>query len=65
MNNMDSKKTVSKWDEEKAEKILKMIQNKVSNDEKKLLECFNISSLTIERFGEEIEKGEEEDYDLW
>jgi hypothetical protein len=65
LNNLDPKKAISKWDEEKAEKILEMIQKKISNDEKKLLECFNIPSLTIEMFGEEIEKGEEEDYDLW
>jgi transcriptional regulator with XRE-family HTH domain len=65
LNNIDPKKAISKWDEKKAEKILEMIQKKISNDEKKLLECFNIPSLTIEMFGEEIEKGEEEDYDLW
>jgi transcriptional regulator with XRE-family HTH domain len=53
------------WDIKKAELIIESVERKLSEDEKKLLECFNLESFQIELFGEEMEKGEESDYELW
>jgi len=53
------------WDVDKAEKIVESVERKLLEEEKRLLECFKLDSLDIELFGEELEKGENSDYDLW
>lgn len=58
-------KETSIWDEKKAEIIVESVARQLHEDEKKLLECFKLTSLDIELFGEEMEKGEDSDYDLW
>ena len=53
------------WDEEKAAQIIIAVKKMLTAGEKRLLECFKLEALTLEQFGEELEKGTEEDYDLW
>lgn len=55
----------AQWDEKKAEIIVESVERKLLEDQEKLLACFKLNAFDIELFGEELEKGEEEDYELW
>lgn len=47
-----------KWDEEKAKKIIEEVQNKLIEDQKRVVSCFQLNALEIEQFVERIEEGE-------
>lgn len=47
-----------KWDEEKAKKIIEEVQNKLIEDQKRVVGCFQLNALEIEQFVERIEEGE-------
>lgn len=47
-----------KWDEEKAKKIIEEVQNKLIEDQKRVVSCFQLNALEIEQFVERIQEGE-------
>ena len=53
------------WDEEKAAQIVRAVKKMLAADENRLMECFKLEALTLEQFGEELEKGTDADYELW
>lgn len=53
-----------KWNLERAEKIKEVTLNKLYDDQRTLLSIFNLKEFSIIEFNEEIEKGDNPDYDL-
>lgn len=53
------------WDAEQAKKVIESVEQQLLEDEKTLLEYFKLEAFDIELFGEELEKGEDENYDIW
>lgn len=47
-----------KWDEEKAKKVIEEVKKKLLEDQRKVVNCFQLNDLEIEQFVERIEKGE-------
>jgi DNA-binding XRE family transcriptional regulator len=62
---LTSLKDNAQWDEKKAEIIVESVEKQLLEDQEKLLTCFKLNAFDIELFGEELEKGEDEDYELW
>lgn len=54
-----------KWDLDKAKLIKDTAEKKLQDDHKRMLAIFNLNELSVLEFGEEIEKGEDPDYDMW
>ena len=50
---------------DKAKRIIEIVRNLMQDNYDELLKCFNLEALDIESFGIALDKGEQEEFEVW